>query len=419
MEEEQHEQNPLPVTEQLQARANKFIPAFGKIEKIIATIGTTEFQGPEKYSPPKEDHPEYLKELIKTTIASSEVKRKLARQTLPALEQMYNSLQGEITQRQHLLQEAAEYKMDLYQLREFEREGYLTNTNVIGLVEDALQKIDEELHRSSPVPDIAQKDGNIQKKEQETPQDKQKEDSDALRPDGIRKLQSIFDNVDIDTFSQIINEGRQQQYTSEHAARLLNGIFTKLYWRVFDGKANEQEKELWNKIGKRSGKMQLLDIRDDFHSEIERYIKEGPRKEPPPTPTEDPKSPIRLEKRVQGSHEKKQIDPSILIQRVLRRITERGAKVGMNQHFNPVQAYEVFGITQDSVRDSVEKGYVAPEKREGNDYHPAFTLPEGIQLAVIRKFKGATREQIEELPVLIELELEKWIKEHPDTISAK
>ncbi len=393
---------------------------------MAGTIGTPEFSGDKKFTPPPPEHPDYLKELVKTAIASSTVRRELERKTLPALREMHASVQGEISHRMQLLEDAAEYQMGLSQLKEFEQEGFLTDKSVICLVEEALKKIDEELHPKNNAADISEpsethntttehNEGHLIIPFEENRH--AKEDPEALHKDTLDRLEAIVDNVDMDTFSQLLNQGRNHPLAPDQAVQRLNGMFTRLYWRIFDGKANEQEKALWDKISTFSPSPLLLDTRNSFHREIERYIRRGPRTEGNEEAASNIAKPSRRAKETRT--EKKPVDPSVLIQQVLERVTGRGAKLNMNQRFNPLQVKEVFGAHRKKDELAVEKDVVRPQKREGNDYHASYTLVEAIQMAVIPRYTGATKDQLEDLPVLIELELEKWAKDHPDVISAK
>ena len=411
---EEHQSVPPEIAE-LQTKSARVEGIIAKKQTVAATIGTPEFQGPERYIPPPPEHPNYLKELVATTLASSRVRNVIEHRSLPALEQIHRSLQEEITHRQQLLSDAAEYTMNLHELRELDNKGVLTNQSVIGMVEEALRKIDEELH-SQPV--LAQRTpGNANIPPAFSPAsnpetvargvERPARAPEAIEEDKLSVLRQLADGLPLPQLLDELSKDSVRRFTDERAERLLHGIFTKLYGRVTRGEADEEEVRTWQDISGRVPSLEAIQIRDDFRDYMARYFHAA-----------SPAAP-RAERRKPEPREKKPIDPSALIHQVLERVTGRGTKLNMNQRFNPPQVKEVFGAHRQRDEIAVEKDLVRPKKREGNDYHASYSLVEAIQMAVIPRYSGATRDQLEELPILIELELEKWAKEHPEVISAK
>lgn len=404
----------------LQNRSDKFSNAIEKVQNVASTVGTTEFQGPQKYRAPSPDHPDYLKELIKTTLTSSEVNKKLHEKTLPALEEMYSNLQAEIEKRQHLLSEAANLQIALSQLAEYESEGYLTNPDVVQLVKNSLQKINEELY--PPVqpkeeiitPSLNTEVANPFEEKSSVSEPIKAEQNQSIEPEKLQALQIIAHGGSIEDVLHALNlTATGKPFSEEDAEKYLTSLFAKLYFNIIDGSSHINEVDTWKVIRDATISERNGQKRNEFRDMIYDFFH-------PEMPKRDQDIPKKQNGNGQRGHKERQIvDPHDLIKQVLQRVVSHGTRVGTNQHFNPIQVYEIFGVTQESARDSLEKGYVSPLKRESRDHHPAYTLTEAIQLAVIKKYKGATREQIEELPLLIELEVEQWMKDHPDAISAK
>jgi hypothetical protein len=248
--------------------------------------------------------------------------------------------------------------MNLQELRELQGEEVLTNQSVIGMIENALTNIDEELHSQPNI--VPKTPGTLSSRHGTTSVSNEQPVSptnetaprppDAIETSKLAILRQIADGHPLPELMEELNRKNNRPFTQERAEHLFHNIFTKLYGRVTRGEADEEEVRTWHDINGRVPALGVKEIRDDFRDYMSKYFHGGNNQIPRP------------ERRTREPHEKKPIDPHELIKSVLNRIEKHGIKIGSAQHFIPRAAFEIFGITQSSMRDSLEKGYVNPKK---------------------------------------------------------
>lgn len=398
-----------PEIAQLQERADKFATAATKLEHISATIGTPDFQGPEKYIPPTPDHPNYLKELIATTLASSRVNDAILHRSLPALEELQRSLKEKIADRQQLLSDAAEYTMNLHELRELEGKGALTNQSVIGMVEEALRKIDEELH-PSVLTSADQPEKNPPEHAVAPPVETPHKSSETqiLQEPGIdssklHALQLIANGGTIEGVLDALNQTARYPFSETDAERLINALFTKLYSKITEGDASAAEVDTWSFIRGATTANGSRQMRNEFREKIYDFF--HPEEFQPTAATPKP-TPITRERAP-----KREFDALVIVDAEIAKYIAKNRVIDMRQRFKPNAANEAFGFHSDD-SDRLQHDGTLKLEPSSNDHHMMFTFADGLTTAILKNKKW-NRQQREEIMLAILQRVDEWEKEHP------
>lgn len=399
--------------EDLQKRVNKTESAIEKSTAVANAIGTEAFSGPEKYIPPKEGEPDYLKKLIATTLESSKVKDALMHDTLPSLRALHENLKRSIERRQALLSDAAEYQMNLNQLREYQEKGSLTNENVIGLVEQALARIQEELGEKL---DLEKKE-SPQEPTQPAPAKPEltrKSQHSPIDERGLRLLEHVVAGSDLDSLKSVLNEGRRLPITRDGADKLINGVFTKLFHRVHDGEATPEEEALWKKIAQSNPQIDPVLAKEDFHAEIRRYLDFGPKQPETPKQEASPKPERRVQKPAQKAKKErtppKPFNAYELVDQTIERIKAKNGFFNMYQTFKPNPANEYFGFNSEDSDWLQDEGIIKLD--DANDHHKLFSFEDGLTVALLKN-KMLSPQQREEIQLAILDRVEQWKKDNP------